>query len=577
VAECLKRLTLLAQTEFLSSIEVIVVDDGSTDLTPQVLADFARSQTSPPSNHEVQRMRWSFHKHPHNLGKGASIRTALGEASGTISVIQDADLEYHPRDLNKILSMQNAEAGRDASSRLNLFLVLGLAFLLRALLPGLAYLHSGDSNVFFTPDTQTYVVPAQELMSHHRFFANGAPEITRTPGYPLFLIPGLFLGHLVPITIFLQILLSCFTVYLVYRTALLVFGSQMMALAAAALYAVEPLSVLFTGVILSETLFTALSMLWVYFLLRYLSRPTLGDLLLSGAFLAGSVYVRPIGYWLPLIIASGLSARIVMNNSRDKRRLLAHLFGFLMVCLGLMVPWQIRNRRETGYSGFSAVAPYYMYFYDAASVLAAREGLPYYQVQQRLGYDDEHRYFSLHPEQQSWPIDQRLNYMNDEARHILLSSPLTYARIHLEGVVRVMLDPGAVDYLKFFNLYPKRGGLLGKVVDVGVPRLVGVLFVEHPLVFWSSALLLLLELPYLAFACLVFFFPPLIRQPRVIAIIAAAAYLVVMAGGPAAQERFRHPVMAIICVLAGYGFCRVLDSTSWRGLSSPSHNSVLLK
>jgi hypothetical protein len=350
----------------------------------------------------------------------------------------------------------------------------------------------------------------------------------------------------------------------VYRTALLVFGSQMIALAAAALYAVEPLSVLFTALILSETLFTALTMLWVYFLLRYLSRPSLGDLLLSGAFLAGSVYVRPVGYWLPLIIASGLSARIVMKNARDKRRLLAHVFGFLIVCFGLIVPWQIRNRRETGYSGFSAVAPYYMYFYNAASVLAAREGLPYYQVQQRLGKNDEHSYFALHPEQKTWPIDQRLNYMNGEARHILLSSPLTYARIHFEGVVRVMLDPGAVDYLKFFNLYPKRGGLLGKAVDVGVPRLVGVLFAQHPLVFWSNALMLLLELPYLAFACLVFFSRRLMTQPQVITIIGVAAYLAVIAGGPAAQNRFRHPVMPLLCVLAGYGLCFL-----GRGLKEP--------
>jgi glycosyltransferase involved in cell wall biosynthesis len=113
VAECLKRVTLLAHCEFLSSIEVIVVDDGSTDLTPQVLADFARSQTSRLSNHEGQKIRWSFHKHPRNLGKGAAIRTALGKATGTISVIQDADLEYHPRDLVNILGVfleQDADA-----------------------------------------------------------------------------------------------------------------------------------------------------------------------------------------------------------------------------------------------------------------------------------------------------------------------------------------------------------------------------------------------------------------------------------------------------------------------------------
>jgi glycosyltransferase involved in cell wall biosynthesis len=113
VAECLSRLALLAQCEFLSSIEVIVVDDGSTDHTPEVLADFTRSQTGPLSNPPVQRIRWSFHRHPRNLGKGAAIRTALERANGEISVVQDADLEYHPRDLVKILTVfveQNADA-----------------------------------------------------------------------------------------------------------------------------------------------------------------------------------------------------------------------------------------------------------------------------------------------------------------------------------------------------------------------------------------------------------------------------------------------------------------------------------
>jgi 2-polyprenyl-3-methyl-5-hydroxy-6-metoxy-1,4-benzoquinol methylase len=112
VAESLARLKVLEGCDFLSWIEVIVVDDGSTDLTEAALAEFERAQSASPKN-AASKIRWSFHRHPRNLGKGAAIRTALGIASGEVSVIHDADLEYHPRDLISLLKVfidQNADA-----------------------------------------------------------------------------------------------------------------------------------------------------------------------------------------------------------------------------------------------------------------------------------------------------------------------------------------------------------------------------------------------------------------------------------------------------------------------------------
>jgi glycosyltransferase involved in cell wall biosynthesis/SAM-dependent methyltransferase len=105
VTECLNRLTLLAQCEFLSSVEVIVVDDGSRDRTSEFLADFERSHAEALSNRAVAKIRWLFFRHSRNVGKGAAIRTALEKATGEITVIQDADLEYHPGDLIKMLAV----------------------------------------------------------------------------------------------------------------------------------------------------------------------------------------------------------------------------------------------------------------------------------------------------------------------------------------------------------------------------------------------------------------------------------------------------------------------------------------
>ncbi len=68
------------------SKEIIVVDNFSTDGTREQLQNL----TCPD-------VRVIFH--PHNLGKGASVRTGFREASGEYGVIQDADFEYDPNEL----------------------------------------------------------------------------------------------------------------------------------------------------------------------------------------------------------------------------------------------------------------------------------------------------------------------------------------------------------------------------------------------------------------------------------------------------------------------------------------------
>ena len=55
-----------------------------------------------------------------------------------------------------------------------LCLVLGLALLLRALLPIFGYRYTHDVTIFDTPDTESYVAPARELVVHQRFFSDGS-------------------------------------------------------------------------------------------------------------------------------------------------------------------------------------------------------------------------------------------------------------------------------------------------------------------------------------------------------------------------------------------------------------------
>jgi glycosyltransferase involved in cell wall biosynthesis len=70
------------------SKEVIIVDDGSTDGTRQILENLKKRYPEYIFN--------VFHKE--NQGKGAAVRTGLRHVNGEVVVIQDADLEYHPED-----------------------------------------------------------------------------------------------------------------------------------------------------------------------------------------------------------------------------------------------------------------------------------------------------------------------------------------------------------------------------------------------------------------------------------------------------------------------------------------------
>lgn len=74
--------------------EVVVVDDGSTDNTKNILRKLKE---------ENKNIRLVFHKQ--NKGKTAAIKTALKRIRGIFVIIQDADLEYNPVDYRKLLNV----------------------------------------------------------------------------------------------------------------------------------------------------------------------------------------------------------------------------------------------------------------------------------------------------------------------------------------------------------------------------------------------------------------------------------------------------------------------------------------
>ena len=72
--------------------EIILVDDGSTDGSRELIRTKLADRVSQVIFHE------------RNQGKGAALRTGFAAAQGSMVIVQDADLEYDPRDYNKLLA-----------------------------------------------------------------------------------------------------------------------------------------------------------------------------------------------------------------------------------------------------------------------------------------------------------------------------------------------------------------------------------------------------------------------------------------------------------------------------------------
>jgi glycosyltransferase involved in cell wall biosynthesis len=98
ISTVLNKLFSIQYPSSISQVEIIVVDDSSTDNSHQVVEQITNQK------HPFQI---TLLKHSVNKGKGAAVKTGINTSTGNIILIQDADLELSPEDIPKLIEVMD--------------------------------------------------------------------------------------------------------------------------------------------------------------------------------------------------------------------------------------------------------------------------------------------------------------------------------------------------------------------------------------------------------------------------------------------------------------------------------------
>jgi hypothetical protein len=334
-------------------------------------------------------------------------------------------------------------------------------------------------------------------------------------------------------------------------------------LGAAWIFAFEPLSVVNSNILLSETLFLALFLLSLERIAMYFRGRRLPVLAAAGLCLAAATFVRPVTYYLPIALAGGLF--LVLARVKGLRWKAPAVL--LISVLPWLAAWQIRNWAETGYTGFSSVSDLNLYYFIAPDVEAQVEHRSYTNLRGELGYGCAlgcgerfylySRYLALHPEQTAWSQGQRLAFMHSEALGVIRPHLSIYLRQCFQHLLVALFGPGAGAFGNL--LHPEESERMSHLIAYMGPVAGEITLAKtYPWIAAEKAAFVALLLGLYLFAARGIFRGGMHRACLWLLLGTSIYFFAVSAavGGAGAGARYRLPVMPAVCILAAAGLRR---------------------
>ncbi len=402
------------------------------------------------------------------------------------------------------------------------------------------YLESTDPSRTWSPDTWSYLAPAQYFASEGHF---PSELFLRTPGYPALLGSVFALWNSETFFLIVQVGLSCATVFACYWIASRLWGTTT-GLVAAGITAVEPLQFVASGRLLTESvsslaLVAIIGLGFRVFSTRVGASPIWSGLL--GLVLAIAALIRPTVYYLPIL---ALVLLVVRALQRRSSRQVVVIVAFLIPVIGLLGGWQWRNHERVNSWRFSGIEAQNMAAYRAAGIIAWRDGIGLDAAQDRVAPNIER------PPRAASTLGPYYDKLFERGTDIVLDDPVGLAVITARGLGAGVFGPGT-DYVSDY-------------LGVRSSPVVGV-----SLLAWLLGV----------YAALAIGIAQVLRhdRQRLLAHVFAwgtVAYVLIASAGPETNARFRGPLMPILAIYAAYGVVAVVRRARARRMPVSHANGV---
>jgi hypothetical protein len=319
---------------------------------------------------------------------------------------------------------------------------------------------------------------------------------------------------------------------------------------AGCLLAVDFASLLYANTLMTETLFTFLFLVSIYFLVQFLKISSIKFLVWGGLFMGMATLCRPVSLYFPVFVVPFF----IFSSFFKRTRLVSHITNglvFVLIFLLALSPWLIRNTIVSGFPHISSMGR--MLLTDNAAYLEqARSGRNLEEIREEFGRELENLVKGKNlSEIEEVKVAHKLGLEK------IMKHPILYARVHLTGALPMLVEPGSSEFWRLLGREPRGIPILSTFLTRGPWGVVASVVRDKSLsqICYIVGAMIFLLVIYIALIVGLIDLTLKRKYSVVILLLGVLGYFL-LAVGPMGNMRYRVPIMPYVMLLAAYGFTR---------------------